>query len=64
MTSPELAAFDCPRCSASVEQRFYGPCSHCREDLALSQRVEPRSATAGRFEPKANVVPNQVATKD
>ncbi len=61
----QLEAMRCPRCGAEAVQRFYGPCPSCRDELAATmvQRGE-KSATAGAFVPKANVVANHVATKD
>jgi hypothetical protein len=58
-----LASFTCPRCRAEVEARFYGPCDQCRGVLrALGG--EARAVEIGAYEPKMNVTPNQVATKD
>ena len=58
----------CPRCAAVVEQRFYGPCESCRRQLAASQAGQAGGGGPGpeaeRYEPKMNVVPNQVATKE
>lgn len=60
MTSP----FECPRCHQAVTEDFYGPCSPCR--AALRQRFDGRAreVTAEAYEPKMNVTPNAVATKD
>lgn len=63
-SQPQPQSFECPRCARAVEQRFYGPCGTCREDLIASQAGESRQLRAERFEPKMNVVPNQVATKE
>lgn len=65
----EPATFDCPRCSKQVTERFWGPCTACREELVASLRRETSGddgdlADGGRFEPSMNVVPNHVATKD
>jgi hypothetical protein len=54
----------CPRCGASVEQRFYGPCDDCRTALRDTFRVEARVIELAEYEPKMNVTPNAVATKD
>ena len=57
-------SFDCPRCGAAVaDERYYGPCSSCRTEL---RRVggEAREVEVEAYEPKMNVVPNQIATKD
>jgi predicted RNA-binding Zn-ribbon protein involved in translation (DUF1610 family) len=56
--------FDCPRCGQSVSQRFYSPCDRCREELRATMRNEPQQLEQAEYEPKMNVVPNQVATKE
>jgi predicted amidophosphoribosyltransferase len=53
----------CPRCGASADEEFYGPCSECRVALRSSGR-EARAVAAADYEPKMNVTPNAVATKD
>jgi hypothetical protein len=60
------ATFPCPRCGREVTDRFYGPCDPCRGELRRTMRSEPAAPAAApaRFEPKMNVVPNQVATKE
>lgn len=55
--------FDCPRCASSVIEEFYGPCASCREVLR-AQGGERREVEAAAYEPKMNVVPNQIATKE
>lgn len=55
--------FDCPRCTATVDEEFYGPCSPCRRKLRAAG-LAPRAIDAAPYEPKTNVIPNQVATKD
>jgi hypothetical protein len=59
-----LSAFACPRCSAEVRERFYGPCTTCRVDMRRTIRGEAREVETDAYAPKMNVVPNQVATKD
>jgi hypothetical protein len=54
----------CPRCGATVRQRFYGPCDDCRASLRDAFRVEGRVIDLAEYEPKMNVTPNAVATKD
>lgn len=54
----------CPRCRRPTTARFYGPCASCRSDLRATIRGQQRDVEAGAYEPKVNVVPNQVATKD
>jgi hypothetical protein len=56
--------FTCPRCHASADERFYGPCPACREQLRLSLRGEARLVELGTFEPAMHVTPNAVALKD
>jgi hypothetical protein len=70
----ELQPFECPRCGSAVEERFWGPCGHCRAELTAAQRgeapevgsgrVQSGRVQSGRFEPAMHVVPNHVATKD
>lgn len=55
--------FDCPRCGRSVGERYYGPCTECRGELRSVGGVA-RDVEVAAYEPKMNVVPNQVATKD
>jgi endogenous inhibitor of DNA gyrase (YacG/DUF329 family) len=54
----------CPRCGRTVEQRFYGPCAGCVEELHARFAGEARTVAAEEYVPKTNVVPNAVATKD
>ena len=54
----------CPRCGAAVRERFYGPCSSCREALGAAVRGEQRTVEASAYEPKMNVTPNAVALKE
>jgi hypothetical protein len=57
--------FTCPRCATEVEERLYGPCSKCRDDLGTTmRRRDAAPVVAGEYEPKMNVTPNQVATKE
>jgi len=60
----EVLDFVCPRCEQSVSSAFYGPCSTCRQDLRASFAGQSRDIEAVAYEPKMNVVPNQVASKD
>lgn len=58
----------CPRCGQPSDGRFYGPCRRCREELVARYQTagdgSEEQAESVRFEPKMNVVPNQVATKE
>jgi hypothetical protein len=56
--------FDCPRCGRPSSERFWGPCGACRTALRATQGGEARQVEAQAYEPKMNVTPNQVATKD
>jgi hypothetical protein len=62
------AAFDCPRCQQPTSgEQFYGPCAACRADLRVRMTraaAEVAEVADTTYEPKMNVVPNQVATKD
>lgn len=57
-------AVTCPRCGAPVEVRFYGPCDPCRRSLRAEVAGEARDVEVAAYEPKMNVVPNAVASKD
>ena len=54
----------CPRCGRTATVRFYGPCDDCRTDLRATMAGAAREVEAAAYEPKMNVTPNQVATKD
>jgi len=62
----ELDPFEgaCPRCGEIVQERFYGPCLRCRDELRASFTREGRVIELVAYEPKMNVTPNAVATKD
>lgn len=55
---------ECPRCHASVTERFYGPCDACRAELRATQGNEQAAVEATEYEPKMNVVPNAIASKE
>jgi hypothetical protein len=54
----------CPRCGASVTEEFYGPCATCRSALRDAFAGDGRTIEAAEYEPKMNVTPNAVASKD
>lgn len=54
----------CPRCGASVEQRFYGPCAGCVTELRARFDAVARDVEAAEYVPKMNVTPNAIATKE
>jgi hypothetical protein len=56
--------FVCPRCSTSTTDEFYGPCATCRGELRVTMTREKSAVVAAAYEPKMNVVPNQIATKE
>ena len=62
----ELAPLDfaCPRCHAAVAEAFYGPCEACRDQLRATMGSAARDVEVADYEPKMNVTPNAVATKD
>ncbi|HEY6532443.1 MAG TPA: hypothetical protein VIY72_09075 [Acidimicrobiales bacterium] len=60
----DLLDVTCPRCEQVVSERFYGPCERCRGELRASLGGEQREVEAAAYEPKMNVTPNAVATKD
>jgi predicted RNA-binding Zn-ribbon protein involved in translation (DUF1610 family) len=63
-TTAPSTEFECPRCGTATSETFYGPCTSCREELRATMGNEAREAQRVAYEPKVNVVPNQVATKD
>ena len=63
MTADDLS-FTCPRCSSAATARFYGPCSSCRDQLRAFLGGDARDVEVADYEPKMNVTPNAVATKD
>lgn len=71
MSEPELQDatgeelhFTCPRCDRAAAARFYGPCEECRAELRATLSSGARDVEATEYEPKMNVTPNAVATKD
>lgn len=61
---PDTQTFACPRCQAEVTEAWFGPCGSCRGELRASYAGEGRDVEAVAYEPKMNVTPNAVATKD
>ena len=60
----ELLEFSCPRCAREVQEALYGPCSSCRTTLRALISAEAREAAQADYEPKMNVTPNAVASKE
>ncbi len=56
--------FDCPRCGDPATETYYGPCETCREALVASLGGAGRLVEVAAYQPKVNVTPNAVATKD
>jgi hypothetical protein len=54
----------CPRCGGVATGRFYGPCDDCRDELRATLGTEARHVEVEAYEPKMNVTPNAVATKE
>ena len=54
----------CPRCGQPANERFYGPCTTCRETLRSMFAATKRLVEVADYEPKMNVTPNAVATKE
>jgi hypothetical protein len=60
----EPLTFVCPRCESEAQEAYYGPCSLCRADLKATLGADARAVESEAYEPKMNVTPNAVATKD
>ncbi len=54
----------CPRCSAEVVERFYGPCTSCRQALRAAAQGQAREVEVAAYEPAMHVIPNAVALKE
>ncbi len=61
---PEARTYACPRCHQEVTEPWYGPCTACRSELRETFAGEARRVEVADYEPKMNVTPNAVATKD
>ena len=60
----EPLSIECPRCGATADERYYGPCTSCREAMRATLGGAAREVVAAGYEPKMNVTPNAVALKD
>ena len=60
----EPLSFTCPRCARPAQALTYGPCGDCRTELGARFQSEGRDIEVAGYEPKMNVVPNQVAAKE
>jgi len=63
-TPGEPLSFECPRCQDAVDEMFYGPCKSCRDALRAAYDSVARDIVADAYEPKMNVTPNAVASKE
>jgi hypothetical protein len=61
---PDSIDVTCPRCGSVASAAFYGPCARCRDELRAAFAGEARDVVVEAYEPKMNVTPNAVATKD
>jgi hypothetical protein len=61
---PVDQTFSCPRCQTEVTEGWYGPCTGCRGELRGAYAGLARDVEQAAYEPKMNVTPNAVATKD
>lgn len=57
-------SFECPRCKSQAQAIYYGPCASCREQLRAAYAGLEREVVAEAYEPKMNVTPNAVASKE
>jgi hypothetical protein len=57
-------SYGCPRCGVEVVSPFYGPCDSCRGVLRATITADAEHMSAADYEPKMNVTPNAVATKE
>ena len=64
MVAMELMSITCPRCNKEAQVRFYGPCDECRQGVITTMKAEGADMEEVAYEPKMNVVPNQIATKE
>lgn len=55
----------CPRCKSSLgDAEFYGICASCSTNLRAVYSGESRDVKAAEYEPKMNVTPNAIASKE
>lgn len=61
VSSPDI----CPRCASSLQgEDYYGVCAQCRTQLREVFSDDARDVVAAEYEPKMNVVPNAIASKE
>ncbi len=56
--------FDCLRCGTTAPMRFRGLCEPCSTELRTRFQRDAREIAVADYEPKMNVTPNAVATKE
>ena len=56
--------YESPRCDRPTVGSFYGPCPDCVAALGQAYPGLARDVAAPEYEPKMNVTPNAVATKE
>jgi uncharacterized protein with PIN domain len=56
--------WDCLRCGETHPMRFRTVCPRCREELRATMAREAKDVEVAEYEPKMNVTPNAVASKD
>lgn len=66
MDDMELRTDPCPRCEAPLTtEEFYGICQTCAAELRSAYDGTARTdVDAAAYEPKMNVTPNAVASKE
>lgn len=62
----DLGSLTCPRCDRGLDdQEFYGVCGHCAGELrGLYDGAARDDVASAEYEPKMNVTPNAVASKE
>ena len=61
---PTPIDWDCLRCGETHPMRFRTVCPRCRDELRANLAREAKNVDVADYEPKMNVTPNAVATKD
>ncbi len=64
LSTLEPMTLTCPRCHTEVQQRLYGPCADCVDQLYDKFQGMAREIESEDYVPKMNVTPNAVASKE
>jgi hypothetical protein len=56
--------FECLRCGETHPMRFRSVCPRCRDELRAKFQREAKEVAVADYEPKMNVTPNAIATKE